>query len=243
MRISSKGFTLSEALVALGIIGVISALVMPQVVNNISKHRSGATLARAVQQIQIGNKNIIQIANDSLTDNNSSHFDSLADITLADIAMNFGNNEGEILSRFEDVVPAYWGLVQATKSTTSENGLTLKRYNSNETVDSDKASAFNNSSNTFVYNFTRFPASVAIYRDRDVDSYEEEDFLHNKIAPDISIFIDTNTWDVGPNALGNDVFIFDLRNDGVLVAPLASARERNDGVGRTLEVIRNGFKL
>lgn len=51
---TKNGFTLAEVLVTMGVIGVISAMVVPQVVTNVEKNKAGLTLARAVEQIELG---------------------------------------------------------------------------------------------------------------------------------------------------------------------------------------------
>jgi type II secretory pathway pseudopilin PulG len=62
------GFTLAEALLTLGIIGILSAITMPQLVTAITKKRAGAVLGRTVEQIELGFQNVIQKHNDSVED-------------------------------------------------------------------------------------------------------------------------------------------------------------------------------
>ena len=50
-----KGFTLSELLITLGIIGVISALTLPSVINNASDAKVGPSLAKAVATFEHAN--------------------------------------------------------------------------------------------------------------------------------------------------------------------------------------------
>ena len=52
-----KGFTLAEALVALGIIGVVAAILMPQLALGVQKKQAGALLAKAYAQIEQGMQN------------------------------------------------------------------------------------------------------------------------------------------------------------------------------------------
>ena len=49
-----KGFSLAEVLITMGVLGVITTLVVPQVVTNVDKNKSGLILARAVEQIELG---------------------------------------------------------------------------------------------------------------------------------------------------------------------------------------------
>ncbi len=60
MRRLKKGFTLTEVLLAMAVIGVISALVMPQLVKSTQKDKAGIVLGKAVEQIELGCQNMMQ---------------------------------------------------------------------------------------------------------------------------------------------------------------------------------------
>lgn len=60
MNKMKTGFTLAEVLVTLAIIGVVTALVIPQLVKNSQKNSAGALLGKAVEQIELGCQNMIQ---------------------------------------------------------------------------------------------------------------------------------------------------------------------------------------
>ncbi len=57
------GFTLVETLLALTIIGIVAALTIPQLGKTINKDKAGPTLAKSVQQIELGCQNLIQAYN------------------------------------------------------------------------------------------------------------------------------------------------------------------------------------
>ena len=78
MRSMKKAFTLTELLVALGIAGVIAAIIVPQLIKNIQKQTSGPALGRAVYQTELGCQNLIQEENAKVT--NGAYYTKLSDI-------------------------------------------------------------------------------------------------------------------------------------------------------------------
>ena len=54
------GFTLAEILVTLGVIGIVAALTVPQLVQNINKAHIGPTLQRVVSTIETANIDILR---------------------------------------------------------------------------------------------------------------------------------------------------------------------------------------
>lgn len=61
------GFTLAEILIALGIVGIVSVIVTPGIVETGRKAKYGATLGKVVYQIELGAQNYIQDYNDKQT--------------------------------------------------------------------------------------------------------------------------------------------------------------------------------
>ena len=92
MRNYKFGFTLTEALLAMAILGVIGALVIPQLVTNTQKNEAGILLGNTVEQISLGVKNLIQHANDQSLD--GSFFDTYGNITTGDL---FGGNGNTLI--------------------------------------------------------------------------------------------------------------------------------------------------
>ena len=68
MVLGKKGFTLAEVLIALGIVGVIAATVLPGLVDNSKKSKNAAVLGRVVVAVEAGAQNYIQAKNDESTD-------------------------------------------------------------------------------------------------------------------------------------------------------------------------------
>lgn len=60
-----NGFTLAEVLISLSIIGVISAIMIPQVTIKAQAHKNAMTLSKVVHDVQLGCQNLIQDANDT----------------------------------------------------------------------------------------------------------------------------------------------------------------------------------
>lgn len=58
--IKKKGFTLSEILIAMAVVGVVSTLVIPQLVTNVEKNKTGLYVARTVEQVEIGCQNYLR---------------------------------------------------------------------------------------------------------------------------------------------------------------------------------------
>lgn len=133
MKKLKLGFTLAEVATAMTIIGVIAALVMPLVTKSIQKQKSGAVLGRAVEQITLGNQNIIQLANARTLE--GGYANTLSTVTKRNLGI--GNDNTSIISDLRNIIPPYWGVIQI------EN-------------------AAGNDGNETKYAFSKFPAEVSI---------------------------------------------------------------------------------
>ena len=71
-----EGFTLSELLITLAVVGVVAAITIPQLVTGLSKKQTGSQLSRTVSQIELGCQNLIQYENSKVTD--GSYINSLS---------------------------------------------------------------------------------------------------------------------------------------------------------------------
>lgn len=107
MKKLKLGFTLAEIATAMTIVGIVAALVMPLVTKSVQKQQAGAILGRAVEQITLGNQNIIQLANVRTLD--GGYADRLSFVTSKNLGI--GNSNNSILSDLKTIVPVYWGLV------------------------------------------------------------------------------------------------------------------------------------
>lgn len=119
-RRTKKGFTLTEVLLAMSIIGVISALVMPQLVKTIQKDRAGMILGKAVEQIELGCQNMIQAYNESMEDAGRT---SMADTLLA--------LDGDYTFSFNRLAP-YIGVTNITQADNRPIVLRTSQYRFNK---------------------------------------------------------------------------------------------------------------
>ena len=57
---NKKAFTLTEILVAMAVVGVVSSLVIPQLVSDVEKSKTGLYVAKAVEQVELGCQNYLR---------------------------------------------------------------------------------------------------------------------------------------------------------------------------------------
>ncbi len=217
MKKLKKGFTLAEILVTLAILGVISAILLPNVSNNIQKKQSAANLAKAIAQIENGNRDLMQYVNSQREDGSSS--DVLATITKEDFGDSSSNKTDSILSAdFNSKVKSFWGLDGQPVSVS-----TISKF--------DGSTSSEVPANT--YAFSKFSAGVSINHP---SSYSLSDGLDAETG--FVIYIDTNGWAEKPNMTGKDIFSFKMLNNGKLVP--------NTGVesgDKAQEVVEAGFRI
>ncbi len=213
MKFYKKAFTLAEILLAVGIIGVLAVITTPMLAKNVAEQKDRALLEKAKAQITLGNQNIIQVSN--MNSASGRYTDLLAYIRAMDLDFKKGGTitessslmlmNGDGTSPFFDVIPGYWGMV-SIPSITSVNFGDKYRF----------------------YRFKNFPAGVAVPEVIELTIKDvEEDIDEENLEPDkdprepktviATILIDANGWDKRPNIIGNDVFEFDLLNNGSLV--------------------------
>ena len=205
-----KAFTLAEILIALGIVGVVAAIVIPLVSQSVQKNQSGATLGRAVQQIEIGCQNLIQVGNSRST--NGSITDVLSGFTLTDIGITDATDTipetSPVLSILPLALKGYCGYMDD-----SGDLLPIKTY----------SGADNETDNTRVTGnvrrckFSKFNAGIAFYFDKetlDTGALGRQDLA---AFTGFVIYFDTNGWNNLPNCAGKDIFAFKLLNNGTLV--------------------------
>ena len=216
MKFYKKAFTLAEILLAVGIIGVLAVITTPMLAKNVAEQKDRALLEKAKAQITLGNQNIIQVSN--MNSASGRYTDLLAYIRAIDLDFNEGEDGVSASSSwfvtinnktpFFDVIPGYWGIVSIPSSTNIQNRANLGDY--------------------MFYRFKNFPAGVAIPRDiQPLVEDVEEDIDEENLPPEndprepktvlTTILIDANGWNKRPNVIGNDVFEFDLLNNGSLV--------------------------
>lgn len=102
MKKTCNGFTLSELLIVLAIIGVVAILTIPALTKNINKQKIGPMLGKSVEQIELGCQNLIQAYNDSVTD--GSYADRLSALS-GDYAFSFATLSPFIGTRYKNPTP------------------------------------------------------------------------------------------------------------------------------------------
>ena len=209
------GFTVAEMITAMSIVGIISAFVIPLSIKSFNKHQAGIVLGSAVEQIILGNQNIIQLVNVNAEDS-GSYTDSLVDITQNDLLKN--SNNANILDTLNEVVCPFWRL--NTELVTIDS---VKDFEGT-VIENSEITADNN---TFRYNFAKIPAAIAMSRS----------------SGDWNIYIDTNGFRSNPNTYGKDIFAFRLQNDGTLRPFDAILDGEENGLHFTERVVREGFRV
>ena len=215
-----KGFTLSEILVALAIVGVISAIVLPQVVTNIESSKAGPMLGRSIEQIEIGARNMVELANSH--QENGSVGTNLGDFMLSDLTGSEVSDDKILpLADFRRKCMPFMGL-QMLDDEDEAGRLGQIRENDGTGITDNKIS------NAYIMKFAKFPAEVFMYESENSEAaYDEPD------ATVLGIYIDINGIKSNPNVIGRDIFRFNLQNNCKLVPA--------DDITRN--IINNNFKL
>ena len=213
MKKRKFGFTVAEMVTAMSIVGIISAFVIPLSIKSFNKHQAGIVLGNAVEQIVLGNQNIIQLANMNATDN--SYTDSLRRITIGNL---YGSEDiTEIWASLNTVIRPFWRLEESNNDPVS-----IKNFDGDNITDESPIT----DDGILKYNFSKLPASIAIVSSGEVRK---------------NIYIDTNGFRSSPNTYGKDIFAFELNDDGTL-RPFG-ADDNNDGLQFTERVVREGFRI
>ncbi len=94
-----KGFTLSEILITMGIIGVAAALVFPNLTARINRNTVGITLARTVELTEKGFADMLSVARENATRVGIDDPASISTISVLEVGFLDGNpqNNGNLL--------------------------------------------------------------------------------------------------------------------------------------------------
>ena len=116
-----KGFTLAEVLIAMAIVGVVSALVVPQVVTSTEKQKTGLYVAKTVGQIEIACRNYLNKDRDIQFVKFQDALDEYG------ITANTSSSRAEVLEKFVEM-----GKVGEGLSVWAEDSETVATSNINE---------------------------------------------------------------------------------------------------------------
>lgn len=202
MNRKNNGFTLPEMLITMGIIGVIAALTLPQLVGKFTYASYGPTLGSAVQRLELGFRNIIESANKNIVEYGETPLEMLSAVNVEDLFYS-DTKPSSSTNLFSDSGKNIFtkaGAILGVEEASGMSGYSYKNFGGG-TVDEFKISGT-------PYKIKKTNA-ILYYSDFKADS-TKLDALVGKIL------IDVNGADK-PNRAGQDVFLFALRNDGKLI--------------------------
>lgn len=240
MRIFKSAFTLAEVMIAMGIIGIVAAVTIPQVVTSTLKNEAGAILGRTVEQIETGCQNIIQKANDNITVYDGGFYEGLSGLTTKEV-FGIGSASFDSTGLFDNG-KAFFGITEIENPDTYLATITDIKGN---------ASYQYLKGNTKVYLVDKQKSLV--YLDHGNKGGTEIDSINN------AVFIDTNGT-AKPNQGGKDIFIFGITNQGKLIprgtkkyqeyystAPLYTADCEKDAIvtgwSCAAKVVKDGYRI
>lgn len=242
--IRKRGFTLSEILISLTIVGVISAVTIPQLLKSVVKDQTGGILARTVAQLETGFQNVIQAANSHYAD--GSYAEVLSVISKDDLTN--GNATGAnaatdsiVFGSIPKQIYPFLGLTNI--GTLKDSFKDIKSFAGQK--DSSILALLIKASNK--YKFSKSPASCYI---RPIITSGAKDL---NIEPDDSVYsvvIDINGFENAPNTWGKDLFLFYVKNNGKVVPYGADNYEEKcannnvtDGKYCAAKIIADGWKI
>lgn len=218
---TKTGFTLAEVLIALTIIGIIAAIIVPHLTKNLQKRQTGVTLARATQQIETGIQEYFQYK--SKTNNKYRiHYSNFSDI-----------NDNIKIAEFS----SFLGLTKSDVDTVN-----YREYAFTPITLLPSAYAANEAAKPSTYSHKGLRYSMT-FDDNKLDFSETED---NSIV--IGFLIDTNGHKNNPNMYGKDVFRYGITNSGKLVPEGQSEQTCADGnitngLSCTARIVKDGYKI
>lgn len=223
MKKFNLGFTVAEVIVALGIVGIVASTVVPMLTKNIQKQIFAATLARTVEQFELGCRNLIEYENARAT-NGVGLISKLTDITEISI----------------DKLASFVGF-QKTDRNIKESAIeTYALVPSNILVTTVYADDTPEETPLDVYKLNSIDATVSFLSSIDLTKTSINDEI-------VGFIIDTNGTANKPNMYGKDVFKFELLNNGK-VKPYGNADDCKvgnvkDGKACAARVVADGWKI
>ncbi len=202
--INKKAFTLVEILLCIGIIGIVAALTVPQLVNRTNQSTLGITLAKTIELTQTGMTNIIQEANRNSEDGN-------AVVGLSAIQKKNIGLDGEDYIMDDD---NYGSLLRGFFNTEDFNDYTIANIKDYTGTDINEAI----SADLNAFKFKKLNSAVIFQKAKNLDNAEKDTIIAR-------VIIDANGV-AAPNRFGEDVFLFGLTNNGTLIP--AGSKQYND---------------
>lgn len=215
-NMKNLGFTLSEVLITLGIIGIVAALTVPGVINSSNSSTNMASLARTYEQMQIAMADLINRAQQN--DQSITTLDLIKVKNVITDADSIGLNAETYVTAVDRSVDnvnllSLTRLYSGIQSYTPKNAdylTSIKNYNGE-----DLSETFFDNTEIF-----KFPKKIALLIYRNIDESEMESASNggtlNKSTVLTKIFIDVNG-EKEPNRIGHDIFLYGLSNDGKMI--------------------------
>ena len=236
MAIQKRAFTLSEVLITMAVIGIISALTIPQMVSNTNKSTIGAAVARGVEAVETGVANIFSVASKRAA-GSSDIYNSIASLQVKDIITGIANS-GNYLTNGTTLFSVTQGIMGSKEIQNKINYLSkIKEYTGSST-----ALSASERSNAFPVKIGKNKAIIiqSPMSDNQITTYLNSHPEFSDIPTDLvigKIYIDGNGED-NPNRLGYDVFLFGITNSGKLV-PAGSQAYNNNIFNETVPLYTN----
>ncbi len=234
------GFTLAEVLIALGIMGVISAIMIPTLVSGTQNKKLAASLGRSVEAIESGCQSLIQEASElSQSGNNGSqsgnngiffgHSYINKNIDGTDSGGNVSNSVIENNNLFGNAA-RFFNTRQLTSEQVNQYGPRVKAFNGNSpspNVQNISGRFFVNSKLGAYWGLKRNP-------NPDNDTMDQRDPIMEYV------YVDVNGQN-SPNRYGLDIFLFGL-TDSCHMIPAGTNRLNNVLSSVPVEDASNGCK-
>lgn len=188
-----KGFTLAEVLITLGIIGVVSALTVPALMSNTSKNSIGASVAKAYNTLSNASEMIIA--------------ECVGNSTISGCVKND--------TRLERVTGPYATLylnyIKGGKVLTNTSSIDYTEYDGKTSY---SLSSLTVTGGVNISNTIQTTDGMLFYMN---SAFEQLGEKHGGYSGDaLAVYVDINS-KKGPNALGKDLFLFYIDDNGAVI--------------------------
>lgn len=251
------GFTLAEIAMSMGIVGIVAALVIPLATKNFYKQYHAMILSRTVAQIEKGNQNLIQQANDYIsTQDNFSQISTLDSVSFSNLGCSlncnfiqwFHSTTGTSSSNgtcAKNVIMSNWDLSSYQMMYNVWNGSTsggevfgykIKNYDGTENAfDTNKVTKVTGSSSISVGRFNASDVTFVVAKQSNYSMTGQEN-----ADSGLLIYIDINGYTKKPNRAGYDIFAFKLLTNGKLLPASGIGSPAGDYAKKVVDA---GYKI
>ncbi len=218
-----KGFTVTEILITMGIVGIVAALAIPNMVSKINRSTVGISLARAVELTEEGFANMLSAARENVATLNASAGSDIDPASISTISSltinmfdlnNLQNGDNSLIGDFGSLIPLIGSYIGADDITDND-----------EIIDYTTELALANNAVNLFYNPNHPIADPRFFKFKKINAYlifdRQDRFNDDRITGDPNlvirrIYIDANGA-AAPNEPGKDIFLFGLTDSGHLV--------------------------